>query len=136
MPEVTRHVSTVSSYPAVRAVLVGQQRRLAQEGGVVLEGRDIGTVVLPDADLKIFMVADVRERARRRKKDLLRSGVEVDEQDLAREILERDTRDSSRETSPLRRAEDAIQLDTSDLSVEDQVNFIVAKAEEILKNKQ
>lgn len=135
MPEVTQHVSTVSSYPAVRAVLVQQQRKLAENGGVVLEGRDIGTVVFPDADLKIFMVADVAERARRRKEDLRRSGVEIGEDEVVREISERDRKDSSRETSPLRRAEDALELDTSNLSIEEQVEFIVQAAGEILRKK-
>lgn len=134
-PEVTRSVSTVSSYPAVRAVLVRQQRKLAEKGGVVLEGRDIGTVVLPDADLKIFMVADVTERARRRKQDLRHSGVEAEEEAIAKELLERDRKDSSRETSPLRQAADAIVLDTSNLTIEEQVEVIVGKAQEILRNR-
>lgn len=134
-PEVTRAVSTVSSYPGVRAVLVRQQRTLAEKGGVVLEGRDIGTVVLPDADLKIFMVADVAERARRRREDLRKSGVDADETAIAAELLERDRKDSSRETSPLRQAADAVVLDTSNLTIEEQVEIIVKKAREILRNR-
>lgn len=133
LPNVTKNVSVISSYQPVRDVMVREQRRMAKAGGVVLEGRDIGTVVLPNADLKIYMVADVVERARRRKKELERSGVGVDEEALREEIQERDRRDSTREVSPLRKAPDAIVLDTSSITVEEQVEFIVLHAEEIIK---
>jgi len=129
-PTVTKYVSKVSSYPGVRKVMVREQRKLAAEGGIVLEGRDIGTVVLPDADLKIFMVANVGERARRRKRELEGSGIEVDENVLAREIEERDLQDSTREVSPLRKAADAIEVDTSNLTIEQQVQLILARARE------
>lgn len=129
-PTVTKYVSKVSSYPGVRNVMVREQRKLAAEGGIVLEGRDIGTVVLPDADLKIFMVANVGERARRRKRELEGSGIEIDEGVLAREIEERDLQDSTREVSPLRKAADAIEVDTSNLTIEQQVKLILAKARE------
>lgn len=131
-PVVTRNVSAISSYEGVRSVLVREQRKLAAQGGVVLEGRDIGTVVLPDAALKIYMVAAVEERARRRKKDLLVAGIEVDEADLVKEIEERDRKDSTRTASPLRMAEDAIKLDTSNITIEEQVSFIVDRAREII----
>lgn len=134
--EVTKRVSLISSYPAVRSVMVREQRRMAEAGGVVLEGRDIGTVVLPNADLKIFMTADVAERARRRKKELEQAGVGVDEQALRVEIEERDRRDSTREASPLRKAPDAIVLDTSNLTVEQQVDFIVQRAKEIIEGNK
>ncbi len=134
-PKVTQRVSLVSSYQPVRSVMVREQRRMAEAGGVVLEGRDIGTVVLPNADLKIFMVADVGERARRRKKELEVAGVGVDERSLREEIEERDRKDSTREISPLRRAPDAIVLDTSHLTVEQQVDFIVQRAKEIIEGK-
>lgn len=132
-PNVTRTVSTVSSYQAVRDVLVREQRRIAADGGVVLEGRDIGTVVLPDAELKIFMVANVAERARRRKKDLTLAGIDMDESELVKDIIERDKKDSTRAASPLKKAEDAVELDTSNMTVEQQVDFIVQRAKEILK---
>ncbi len=132
-PEVTRNVSAVSSYPMVRSVLVREQRKLAREGGIVLEGRDIGTVVLPDAELKIFLTANVRERARRRKKDLLTAGISVDEDDVVREIEERDRKDSTRQVSPLRKADDAVVLDTSTLTIEEQVDFIVEKAKALIR---
>ncbi len=130
--EVTRNVSAVSSYEAVRAVLVREQRKLAVQGGIVLEGRDIGTVVLPDAELKIYMVAEVHERARRRKKDLLATGIHVGEDEIAREIQERDRKDSTREVSPLKMAADATVLDTSNLTIEEQVEFIVERARAII----
>ena len=133
LPKVTKSVSHISSYQVVRDVMVREQRRIANEGGVVLEGRDIGTVVLPNADLKIYMIADVSERARRRKKELEHAGVGVDEHALREEIQERDRRDSTREASPLRKADDAIVLDTSKLTVEEQVEFIVQRAEELVK---
>ena len=133
--EVTKAVSSVSSIRKVREVLVREQRKMAASGGVVLEGRDIGTVVLPEAELKIFMVANVSERARRRKKELALAGVDVDEQSLTSEIEERDKRDSTRDTSPLKQANDALVLDTSDLKIGEQVSFIVQKAREIIKEK-
>lgn len=134
-PRISRAVSAVSSHPEVRSVLVAQQRTLAAQGGVVLEGRDIGTVVLPRADLKIFMVADVAERAKRRRADLEKAGNPADEETIVRELTERDNKDSTRATSPLRKAEDAIELDTSQLTIEQQVEFIVQKAEELLRRR-
>jgi cytidylate kinase len=128
-PEVTRAVSQVSSIPAVRKLMVSEQRRLAAGGGVVLEGRDIGTVVLPDADVKVFLVADVTERARRRQKELLENNVEVVLDELVSEIRERDRKDSSRDLSPLRRADDAVEVDTSGLTVEGQVEKILGIVE-------
>jgi CMP/dCMP kinase len=133
--DVTKAVSAVSSIQKVRELMVREQRRMGEEGGIVLEGRDIGTVVFPDADLKIFMVANVEERARRRQKELYSQRVDVPLEDLANEILERDQKDSRREISPLRKADDAIVLDTSNLTMIEQVKFIVKKAEEILKKR-
>ncbi len=128
MPEVTAAVSAASSYPGVRELMVREQRRMSAAGGVVLEGRDIGTVVLPDAELKIFMVANVLERARRRKRDLELSGIDADELELAQQIESRDRKDSTRLASPLKKADEAIELDTSDLTIEQQVTFIVERA--------
>lgn len=133
--KVTKNVSTVSSYQSVRAVLVREQRRIAAQGGVVLEGRDIGTVVLLNADLKIYMVADVAKRAERRKKELALMGTEVEHQKLEEEILERDRQDSTRESSPLRKALDAIELDTSNLTIDKQVEFVVQQARKIIEGK-
>lgn len=130
--KVTQSVSAVSSYPQVRGILVREQRRIAQGGGVVLEGRDIGTVVLPDADLKIYMIAQVAERVRRRKSELEAVGVSVESATLQEEILERDRLDSTREASPLRKAAGAIEVDTSTLTIEQQVQFVVDKAKDII----
>jgi cytidylate kinase len=131
--QVTRSVSVVSSYQRVRNVLVREQRRMSAGGGVVLEGRDIGTVVLPNADLKIFMIASVPERVKRRQKDLHVAGVDIDSTVLEKEIIERDRLDSTREASPLRKALDAIEVDTSRMSIEEQVEFVVTKAKEIIE---
>jgi CMP/dCMP kinase len=133
---VNRSVSTVSSYKGVREVMVQEQQKMAANGGVVLEGRDIGTVVLPKAELKIFMVASVEERALRRKKDLAQVGIEANQDDLVKEIEARDQKDSTRETSPLRKAPDAIELDTSHLTIEEQVNFILERAQELIRKNE
>jgi cytidylate kinase len=126
--EVTRAVSAVSSIREVRDAMVTMQRALGAQGGIVLEGRDIGTVVFPDADLKIFMVAGIEARARRRMVELRGQGVSVDLPTLAQEIGERDRKDSTRTESPLRKADGAVELDTTDLSIEEQVAFIVERA--------
>lgn len=129
---VTRSVSVVSSYQAVRDVLVGEQRRMAKRGGVVLEGRDIGTVVLPNADLKIYMVARVAERVKRRKVEMESTGADVEPAKLEQEILERDRLDSSRKASPLTKARDALELDTSDLTIDEQVQFVIDQARKVI----
>jgi cytidylate kinase len=123
-PEVTNNVSAVSSHPKVREVLVELQRSLASEGGVVLEGRDIGTVVLPDAEVKIFLVADVSERAKRRQRDLVNAGISVDDKQIQQELIERDRKDSSRTASPLKKADDAVVIDTTNLTIDEQVEKI------------
>lgn len=134
-PAVTKAVSLISSYPGVREVMVREQRSAAKEGGVVLEGRDIGTVVLPQADVKCFLVAEDHERARRRKKELARSGVDVKEDVLLEEIRNRDRQDSTRTTSPLRRATDAVEIDTTALTVEQQVDRILREVEKVSGKK-
>jgi len=131
--DVTRAVSAVSRIRRIREAMVKQQRALGRSQGVVLEGRDIGTVVFPDADLKVFLVASLEARALRRKTELEAKGIEVSIEDLRNEIAERDRLDSTREESPLKRSSDAIELDTSNLTIENQVEFVVMKANEILK---
>jgi cytidylate kinase len=125
-PDVTRAVSAVSSLREVRSAMVREQRTLGKDGGIVLEGRDIGTVVFPDADLKFFMVAGIEPRARRRQQELASNGTQLPLETLVREIQERDARDSGREESPLRRADDAITIDTSAMTIEAQVETVVA----------
>ncbi|MBX2989764.1 MAG: (d)CMP kinase [Bacteroidetes bacterium] len=132
-PEVTTAVSSVSSIRQVRAVLVSEQRRIGRQGGVVLEGRDIGTVVFPDADLKVFMIASIDARALRRQRELRQHGIETDLNILREEIRQRDEKDSTRDESPLKKADDAIELDTSEMSIDEQVEFVVRKAEERMK---
>jgi cytidylate kinase len=133
--EVSAAVSRVSSIAGVRKVMVSLQRSLASAGGVVVDGRDIGTVVLPQADLKIFMVADVAERARRRQKDLNDSGLSVDAKNVEQDLERRDHLDSTRAVSPLRKAADAIELDTTRLSFDEQVAWIVEQARALSERK-
>ena len=128
-PEVNNTVSIISAYPSVRKKMVELQRKLAKAGGVVLEGRDIGTVVLPDADLKVYMIASLEERARRRLKELREKGMDVSLKDVKQEILMRDEMDSKREYSPLKIPEDAFILDTTNLTVEEQVEKILKEVE-------
>ena len=132
-PEVSRDASTVSAHPAVRAALLGIQRRLASLGKVVVEGRDIGTVVLPDAPMKFFLTARAEVRARRRYDELLARGVEVDLDRTLAEIVERDRRDEEREVAPLRRADDAELVDTSDLPIEQVITQMEQHARQRLK---
>ena len=129
---VTNASSAVSSYGKIRDLMVREQQRMGARGGVVVEGRDIGTVVFPDADLKIFMVASQEVRAERRWKELDARGVNVNVEQLVKEIGERDKKDSERNLSPLKRAEDAIVLDTSGMTVDEQVNFILDKVKNII----
>jgi cytidylate kinase len=132
---VTRTVSGVSAIRGVREALVRKQRAFGRDGGVVVEGRDIGTIVFPDADLKIFMVADLNERSRRRARELSGRGVEAEADRVGAEIARRDRLDSTREESPLTKAADAIELDTSGLTIEDQVGFVMQKAMALLASE-
>lgn len=127
-PHVTSAVSAYSAIPSVREAMVRLQRALGAQGGVVVEGRDIGTVVFPDAELKVYLDADLDERARRRAKDLERSGHRRAEMDVADELARRDAADSSRAVSPLSRATDAVPIDTSRLSLDEQVEKILRLA--------
>lgn len=127
--EVTNAVSAIAAIPAVREKLVALQQEIAQQGGIVMDGRDIGTVVLPNAELKIFLVASVDERAERRYKENLSKGIETDLETLKAEIAARDYKDSHRETSPLKQAKDAIYLDTTGLGISEVVEKIKLEAE-------
>lgn len=118
-PEVSAAASPVSAVAGVRTHLVEQQRRLAARGNVVLDGRDIGTVVLPDADCKIFLTASLEERACRRWREFQARGVEIDLEQVRQDIETRDHRDSHRENSPLRQADDAILLDSTGMSIDE-----------------
>ena len=129
---VTNAVSSFAAVPEVREKLVALQQKIAQQGGIVMDGRDIGTVVLPKAELKIFLVASVDERAERRYKENLAKGIETDLETLKEEIATRDYKDSHRATSPLKQAEDAIYLDTTGLSIQEVVDKIKLEAQKHL----
>lgn len=130
--EVTNNVSWVASIPEVREKLVHLQQLIAAQGGIVMDGRDIGTVVLPDAELKIFLVASVEERAERRYKENLEKGIPTDLETLKKEIAERDYKDSHREVSPLKPAADSIHFDTTGIGIAEVVKFIEEKAKKII----
>ncbi|GEK90950.1 (d)CMP kinase [Alkalibacterium kapii] len=121
---VTNTVSVVAAHPEVRKLMVKRQQDMALNNGVVMDGRDIGTVVLPDADLKIFLVASVKERAERRHKENKEKGIFSDMDQLKKDIAERDYKDSTRDSSPLKQAEDAIRIDTTKMTIDEVVNEI------------
>jgi cytidylate kinase len=125
-PEMSDGASRVSALPAVRAALLGIQRRLGAKGGVVVEGRDIGTVVFPDAGAKFFLTADTDERARRRVAELLAAGRPADLATTKAEMLARDERDSTRAVAPLKQAADAVAVDSSHLTPEEVVERMAA----------
>jgi cytidylate kinase len=122
--EVTGYVSRVSQIPEVRARMVELQRQIGVTKGIVMDGRDIGTVVFPDADIKIFMTASVDIRAKRRHDEMKGKGIVIDFEEIKRNIIARDIADENRDISPLRRADDAIILDNSRMSVEEQMSWI------------
>lgn len=123
--EIDRSVSAASSIPAVRTALVEQQRRIGSSGNYVVEGRDIGTTVFPNAEVKVFMTASAEERARRRVKQNIERGIgDTDFESVLADINRRDEFDSNRGTSPLRAADDAVMLDTSDMTIEEVVESI------------
>lgn len=126
-PEVTSHVSAVSALPQVRNYMVAIQRKSAKNQDCVIEGRDIGTIVFPKADVKFFLVADDFVRAKRRQLDLKAIGEEKTIDELVEEIRRRDRFDSERSHSPLKKADDAIEVDTSELTIDEQVDFMVNK---------
>lgn len=126
--DVTQNVSYVSSQEEVRQFLVKSQQRLAIKKGIVMDGRDIGTTVLPNAELKIYMVASVEERAMRRLKDNELRGIKSTYDQLVKDIAERDAYDMNRDISPLRKAADAIEIDTTGLSIEEVTEQIISLA--------
>ncbi|OFD51465.1 cytidylate kinase [Bacillus mycoides] len=124
-PDVTNRVSIVAKHPLVREEMVRRQQELAEKGGVVMDGRDIGTHVLPDAEVKIFMLASVEERAERRYLENMNKGFDSNLEQLKEDIARRDKLDSEREVSPLKKADDALELDTTSLSIEEVVQKIM-----------
>ena len=132
-PEINKGVGPVCEISEVRKALVALQREMGQKGNVILDGRDIGTVVFPDADLKFYMIADIKVRALRRYQELLDKGVSQTLEEVENDIAERDLRDSSRADSPLKPADDVIYVDTTSMSIAEQVGFIVDKIQTISK---
>ena len=130
--EVSDAASRTSAYPAVREKLLMLQRSLAEEADVLMDGRDIGTVILPDAELKIFLTADARVRAKLRFDELTAAGQECVFDDILKEIIERDERDMNREISPLRQAEDAVVVDTSYMGIDE----VVARIRELIRERR
>ncbi len=125
-PEMSRAASDVSALPSVRAFLLGRQRDLAASESVIMDGRDIGTVILPDADVKIFITAKPEIRAKRRYDELIAKGSEVTFEEVLKDLNQRDYNDSHRAEAPLRQAEDAVLLDTSELDFEQSVEAVIA----------
>ncbi|MCF0196699.1 MAG: (d)CMP kinase [Bacteroidaceae bacterium] len=125
--EVSNHVSLVAALPFVREAMVEQQRQMGKEKGVIMDGRDIGTVVFPDAELKVFVTASAEIRAQRRYDELTQKGVACDYQEILRNVVERDRIDSTREVAPLRQAEDALVLDNSHISIAEQKEWLMAQ---------
>lgn len=126
--EIGNMTSAIAVYGPVRKILVDMQRKLASEKNVVMDGRDIGSAVLPNADLKIYLTASARTRAERRYKELVEKGVECNIDDIEQDIRDRDYRDMNREVSPLVQTEDAVLVDSSNMSIEEVVNKIIELA--------
>lgn len=128
--KVTNNVSTVAALSLIRRELVKRQQEIAKDGGVIMDGRDIGTTVLPNADLKIFLIASVKERAERRYIENQKKGINITLEELKKEIEVRDYKDSHRKVSPLKKAKDAIEIDTTSLSIEqvsDKISSLIKK---------
>lgn len=125
-PEVEAHVSVVAAYPGVRSALSAQQRRIGLRGKIVMVGRDIGTVVLPEADLKIYLDASADQRARRRSDEILARGGAADYEEILDKVIERDRIDSTRDVAPLKAAEDAVTIDSDSMSAEDVFEKVFA----------
>ena len=135
-PEISRLASSISKKKGVREALVQKQREMGKEGGVVLEGRDIGTVVFPDADVKFYLDAESNERIRRRHDELLEKGVKVDLEETRQELLQRDYNDTHRVHSPLKKATDAAFIDSTHRSVEEVVEEMTRILEERMKSDE
>lgn len=130
--EVSNHVSPVAAIPFVRRAMVDMQREMGKEKGIVMDGRDIGTTVFPDAELKVFVTASAEVRAKRRYDELSQKGIPADYEEILKNVQERDYIDSHREVSPLRPAEDAVILDNSDMTIPEQQEWLLSKAKAML----
>ncbi|WP_315293096.1 (d)CMP kinase [Hoylesella loescheii] len=128
--EVSAHVSAIAAIDFVRTALVAQQQRMGHDKGIVMDGRDIGTVVFPDAELKVFVTASAEVRAQRRFDELVGKGMKANYDEILHNVQERDYIDSHREVSPLRKAEDAIELDNGQLTIAEQLQWLIDKFRE------
>lgn len=128
--DVSARVSKIAALPFVREALVAQQQAMGKEKGIIMDGRDIGTVVFPDAELKIFVTASAEVRAQRRYDELKAKGMPADFDDILKNVKERDYIDTHRETSPLRKADDALELDNSHMTIEEQKAWLMARYQE------
>lgn len=133
--EVSSHVSPVAALPFVREALTGQQQAMGNHRGIVMDGRDIGTVVFPDAELKVFVTASAEVRAQRRFDELKAKGMPADYDDILRNVKARDYLDSHREVAPLRQAEDAVVLDNSNMTIAQQREWLLGKFEDAVERK-
>ena len=136
LPEISANVSQVSALPKIREKMVSLQRKMAGEMNVVMDGRDIGTTVLPNAEVKIFLVATAHSRAQRRMLDLKQQGIKSDQtlQEIEQSIQERDYKDSHRQISPLKKAADAVKIDTTEMNIDQVVEAILARIKKSQKN--
>ena len=131
--EVSSHVSPIAAIGFVREAMVAQQQQMGRDGGVVMDGRDIGTVVFPNAELKVFVTASAEVRAQRRFEELKAKGMPADYDDILKNVQERDYIDSHREVSPLRQADDALLLDNSDMTISEQKEWLMERFRETTK---
>lgn len=131
--EVSSHVSSIAAIPFVREALVAQQQKMGKDKGIVMDGRDIGTVVFPNAELKIFVTASPEVRAQRRYDELMEKGMEADYNEILENVKQRDYIDSHRDVSPLRKADDAIELDNSNISIEEQKQWLINQYKRVCK---
>lgn len=131
--EVSSHVSSIAAIPFVREALVAQQQKMGKDKGIVMDGRDIGTVVFPNAELKIFVTASPEVRAQRRYDELMGKGMEADYNEILENVKQRDYIDSHRDVSPLRKAGDAIELDNSNISIEEQKQWLIKQYKRVCK---
>lgn len=131
--QVSERVSKIAALPFVRTALVAQQQRMGKDKGIVMDGRDIGTVVFPHAELKIFVTASAEVRAQRRYDELQQKGMPARYDDILKNVQERDYIDSHREVSPLRKADDAIELDNSNLTIDEQQQWLLQQVDKVLQ---
>ena len=131
--EVSSHVSSIAAIPFIREALVAQQQKMGKDKGIVMDGRDIGTVVFPNAELKIFVTASPEVRAQRRYDELMEKGMEADYNEILENVKRRDYIDSHRDVSPLRKADDAIELDNSNISIEEQKQWLINQYKRVCK---